>query len=39
MSLWKMADNSWKMADKHEETWKIADSHHDFVLYHRWARG
>ena len=31
MGLWKMPDNLWKMADKHEETWKIADSHHDFV--------
>ena len=31
MDLWKMADNLWKMADKHEQTWKIADSHHDFV--------
>ena len=31
MSLWKMADNSWKMADKHEETWKVADSHQGIV--------
>ena len=31
MGLWKMADNLWKMADKHEETWKVADSHQGIV--------